>query len=202
MNNQHHAELVRSSRVADVNLDETSPDKDIQDRYFEKFGIDDARELVRQANNKPPESEFLNLIVRADFITVEAQNALLKILEEPPKSTMFTFVIPPDLNVLPTLQSRFHNVIIEEAAADNSTFSEFLTGNYAERLSLIDKAAKSKDTPWMRSIKQGLIDHVSESKIDSDSIRELEFVTCKLLTRGASNKMLLEHAALVLGTRL
>jgi hypothetical protein len=69
---------------------------------------------------------------------------------------------------------------------------------YSERLTVIDTALKKKDMLWQRAMKQGLIEYVAGCK--DARLADLEYVARMLLTRGASNKMLLEHAALTLPT--
>lgn len=198
MNISHHAILVCTDSVCNFSLSEMNVSGEIIDQYDTKFGIDDARELVRKASNRPIVDSQQCLVVRTDFITHEAQNALLKILEEPPQSTKFIFVVPLDFDMLPTLASRFQ--LFKTAEVGNSPVAEFeafKSSSFKDRLSAIEKSAKQKDTDWQRMIKQGLIGFINNSN-HTKSLTELEFVARKLLTRGASNKMLLEHMALVL----
>lgn len=203
MNEFHHALLYFAVSVREHDLNFNHSGLEVIDQYYEKFGIDDVRSLVKIAHNKPRDAEQILLIVRADFITHEAQNALLKILEEPPVSTRFVFVLPTDFLLLPTLLSRFSKEtfteIIESKA--NIEFEEFLSQSYGERISSIEKAIKKKDTKWQRSVKQGLIEYLKNSECNGNDFKNLEYTVRKLLTRGASNKMLFENAALILKTR-
>jgi len=197
--------LYRADSVSSFELPKTDSTVEIDNLFTERFSVDDARELVRKANNRPSEANQQLLVVRTNFITLEAQNALLKVLEEPPQSTRFTFIVPCDFVVLPTLISRFSIQTSAEnglKAADNEAFQIFLAQRYKERLVSIDQSVKKQDVKWQRIIKQGLIQYVNkQSTICFDSIKELEYVTRLLLTRGASNKLLLEHAALTLPIR-
>lgn len=197
MKKDHHAELVWSNSVEPVKVE--IGEGESYEQTYEKFGIDDARELVRRAHNRPLDSEFVTFVVRTNFITLEAQNALLKVLEEPPISTKFIFVLPSDFTVLPTLLSRFNvNDIVAVEPASYDSFSNFAQSSVTERLAAIDKSAKGKDTDWQREIKNGLVNHIRSSNCDDKSLSSLEYVARTLLTRGASNKMLLEQAALIL----
>ena len=183
----HHAILVRVGSVRHYVFGETEEAVEVQDSY-----------------NRPAEVAVQALVVRTDFITLEAQNALLKVLEEPPLSTRFVFVVPTDFFVLPTLTSRFNEEILSEVKAgetENTIFQSFIDAGYQERLASIEQAIKQKDVDWQRSMKQGLIRYVSCSLNEAASLEALEFATRMLLTRGASNKMLLEHVALILPTR-
>lgn len=166
---------------------------------LDKFGIDEARELTTRAYQRPVYGSEQLLVVCADLITHEAQNALLKILEEPPSSTKFLFVVPPDLSILPTLASRFQVITNEDVqpAEIESSFVDFLALSYAERLAEIETRLKKGDQVWQRTMKQGLIEYVIKAD-DRSSMSELEYIARMLLTRGASNKMLLEQVALSL----
>ena len=201
----HHAMMFRTDSVQSLQLPSNTKSSDIQDVYIERFGINDARELVRKAHNRPIESVEQVLVVRTDFITLEAQNALLKVLEEPPLSTKLIFIIPRGFTVLPTLTSRFSEEKSGENSNDlkeNQPFSVFLNEGYSERILSIEQAVKKKDTKWQQLVKQGLVQYITESKEASGHLRELEYSVRLLLTRGASNKMLFEHIALILPTRL
>tara|TARA_B100002051_G_scaffold147570_1_gene139658 strand:+ start:25740 stop:26342 length:603 start_codon:yes stop_codon:yes gene_type:complete len=200
MTQSHHAKILRSNVPADAQLERLEGVECIE-RALETFGIADARDLTNMAYGRPVEEDALVLVVRVNFITHEAQNALLKLLEEPPASTSFVFVVPYDFQFLPTLRSRFGAEEYSEDTAASEVFTEFLSQTPKERLAAIDKAAKAKDLAWQRQIKTGLIKMLGSSAGGASHIKELHYVATKLLTRGASNKMLLEHAALLLDSR-
>jgi len=73
--------------------------------------IDQAREVIAAAAYRPFEGRRRLVIVDpADALNVDAQNALLKTLEEPPPSSTFVLVTArPDV-LLPTVQSRCQRV--------------------------------------------------------------------------------------------
>jgi len=197
--------MFRADSVRTFLLTSDIVSADTENIYIEKFGIDDARELVAKAYNRPVEATEQVLVLRTNFITLEAQNALLKVLEEPPLSTRFIFVIPNGFAVLPTLASRFNEVVsINEIPelSTNATFTAFINNGYKERLTSIEQAMKKKDTDWQQLVKQGLTQYIKESADAKASLKELEYSVRHLLTRGASNKMLFEHIALILPTRL
>ncbi|MEY3784364.1 MAG: polymerase delta subunit [Candidatus Parcubacteria bacterium] len=195
----HHAVVFRVDSVQDFVIENDGDLSEVYDVYTARFGIDDARTLVLKAYSRPAETASQCLIVRSDFITLEAQNALLKIVEEPPVSTHFRFVLPTDFTILPTLASRFSDQSSKTLSASEQSeiFRVFLTNGYKDRIIAIELAAKQKDVVWQRAIKRGLIQFVEQSS-NKKALAALEYVTRLLLTRGASNKMLLEHAALLL----
>ena len=198
MNETHHAVFVRG----EINCDVSSlvPESEQYERSVERLGIDDVREITEEAHRTPTVAESKTIIVRTSFITLEAQNALLKVLEEPPATTQFVVVVPVDFYLLETIQSRVMVVYAAGGGEESVVFEEFMAENLAGRLSLIETAQKKKDTQWQRSMKTGLIEYLLTSTPKSQ-ISELDFVSRWLLTRGASNKMLLEHLAMALPTR-
>lgn len=191
----HHAVLTRSHALTDEVVDIPTTWQAV-DRYLEQLKVDNVRSLIEQAHMRPADTDVVVFVVRTTFITLEAQNALLKVLEEPPASSRFIFVVPDDLVILPTILSRVVEVR-SHGVSDDEMFAAFLSAAPAERLQQIEKATKQKDVTWQRGIKTGLINYLRTTAQVSGKA-ELEFVTRLLLTRGASNKMLLEHAALVL----
>lgn len=68
------------------------------------FKIEDAKEAIAEAYKS--ESQTKTLILGAKSFTVPAQNALLKILEEPPRNIVFILLAPNKSTFLPTVRSR------------------------------------------------------------------------------------------------
>jgi DNA polymerase III delta prime subunit len=82
---------------------EANPDLHIVS--WEKFGINEARELRQQASLRGVSTRSLFVLGIAS-ITTEAQQALLKLFEEPAKGVIFVLLVPHGV-LLPTLRSRF-----------------------------------------------------------------------------------------------
>lgn len=70
------------------------------------IGIDDVREMHRVAYLAPGGGNQLFILNHADSMTREAAHALLKILEEPPRSAYFILVASSLAGIPLTLQSR------------------------------------------------------------------------------------------------
>ncbi|HHW45549.1 MAG TPA: DNA polymerase III subunit delta' [Clostridiales bacterium] len=69
--------------------------------------VDDIREIRQRASVFPHQSpKQVFVIERADTMTPQAQNALLKILEEPPEFVIFILIAESGLSLLPTILSR------------------------------------------------------------------------------------------------
>lgn len=71
-----------------------------------EFRIDDAREVIAQSYLASDRERFI--ILSAPSYSVESQNALLKILEEPPQNVHFVLIAPSKNALLPTILSRLH----------------------------------------------------------------------------------------------
>lgn len=82
---------------------------DVYVRDYRHFGIDEARELRERATRRAiggAKDARRVFIVVSPIITGEAQNALLKTLEEAPGNALFIFVVPSPHILLPTVRSR------------------------------------------------------------------------------------------------
>lgn len=70
------------------------------------FKIEDAKEVIAEAYKSEENTKML--ILGAKSFTVPAQNALLKILEEPPRNILFVLLAPNKSTFLPTVRSRLN----------------------------------------------------------------------------------------------
>jgi len=73
----------------------------------ERIGIDQIRDVIRQAQFTPVQgTRKVCTIPYAEALTVEAANALLKVLEEPPRGMAFVLLACHASDLLPTIVSR------------------------------------------------------------------------------------------------
>ncbi|MEK7195532.1 MAG: hypothetical protein AAB655_02455 [Patescibacteria group bacterium] len=78
-----------------------------------KIGIDSIRPIKGFLWQRPIISSRRTLVLdRAELLTAEAQNALLKITEEPPSSTLFILVTNDLESLNPTILSRLYHVFL------------------------------------------------------------------------------------------
>jgi DNA polymerase III delta prime subunit len=201
---EHHAYLYRAEVVSPLAVKDIVFKLNISEVNYielEAFGIDDVRTLTEKAFVRPLVGDKQLIVVCIKTITVEAQQALLKILEEPPISTVFLFCIPTTLYLLPTLLSRFQ---IENNYTSNEVslveFSDFVSLKVADRITEITNRLAKKDNLWVDKMKAGLLNYIqAESRqLPIQTLSALYFVSEHLQTRGASNKLLLEEMALTL----
>jgi len=90
-----------------INLLKASPDIFIIEPQGQFVTIDQVRNLKRHIFQKPLKSNFKFVVIEeANKLTDEAQNALLKILEEPPASAIIVLEADNKQQFLPTILSR------------------------------------------------------------------------------------------------
>ena len=71
------------------------------------IGIKEVRILKKKISRKPFGQKYKIIFIQeAESLTIEAQNALLKTLEEPPSHTIIILSVPSEASLLPTIQSR------------------------------------------------------------------------------------------------
>lgn len=126
----HHAQLIEGDENALKNIlkkiqeklgiSEQHPDLRTFSFSLEKLGVDDAH-LIRDAIlSNPVEAPYRVVAIYASQITEQAQNALLKITEEPPVHSRIFLVTPFIPHLLPTLRSRFVIFNIDNSENENS----------------------------------------------------------------------------------
>lgn len=72
-----------------------------------RIGVDEIRELIMALQSAAYEGGFRTVIIEeADSMTTQAQNSLLKTLEEPPPQTVFFLTATSTAALLPTIVSR------------------------------------------------------------------------------------------------
>ena len=185
----------------------------------ESFGIDDARNLKRCALGKPLIGEIKVSLVITKSITHEAQNALLKVLEEPPAGTYLFINIEHLGGLLPTFISRV--MILAPKASEKvpklaeSTGSKFLNSDINRKLSVIRSLSKNEDKTPMKELIKNLEEISYKEKASvlnprgarhaNQQIRNLvislnHILTAKIFAsaRGSSPKMLLEWLSCML----
>lgn len=178
-----------------------TPGTDVAHFVFETFNIAAARAVIDQAHQAPLESTYrLHILVGRRF-THEAQNALLKILEDPPVTARFILVVPSQAHLLPTVRSR---VVFVDTSTDPvpPTAEEFLAENIAARLARIQRYQKAKDTNALRDIIQAVGQYIVTVPPETPWCTAVVRRTVEQAVRysagsGASQKMLCEHVALV-----
>ncbi len=170
---------------------------------FEKFGVDDARELSSFASLKNIQSEAVYLI-GVSSITVEAQQALLKLLEEPQIGTVFVFLVPHG-TLIPTVKSRMLPYPVSVTSRSNLEGKQFLKASHTERTEIIatllkdEEGVKEKTRDLLNALEAELSKNIKDPKA-REGLMDIAKVRNYVGDRSPSLKMLLEHLALCLPT--
>ena len=183
----------------------TESNQDLYVRHFRQFGIDDAQELRARASARAMGQRRV-FVISAGGMTSEAQNALLKIFEEPTKDTIFFVLTPSAQFFLPTLLSRVVCISAENGENDGEA-RKFVKMNYADRLSFVAAVVKEmkdddekKDPQRAQRLIEDLIKYFYEQKRTPENVRVLE-LAMKYREYAHNNapsyKQMLEHLALV-----
>ena len=84
------------------------------------ISIDSVREIIHFLMLRTAGSERRVVVIeKAQTMTVQAQNALLKTVEEPPAGTSIILTAASELGILPTILSRSQKLQLRMPAADN-----------------------------------------------------------------------------------
>lgn len=210
----HHSYLLEGFTVEDVlNLLDaagfsTLQNPDVSILKFQSLGIGDARALREKALLKPLRHKRQCFVVETAHITHEAQNALLKTLEEPTGFSVFLILVPHTHTLLPTLVSRSHAVKKTRSFQSALDPKAFLAASPKERIDAISellpdkKKGEDRNLDMILSFLNALELHISVKPGGStDTFREglnaLYRAKKYCMDRGASHKALLEHVALL-----
>lgn len=178
---------------------------------YENLSVEDARNLREMHQGAAVRKEGKRVsVITFESATVEAQNALLKMFEEPNPTSRF-FIIAPSVNILlPTLKSRFEIIRKENNSEKGEpeidvTPEKFLSMSFGERTKAIkkildkyskEKIPKSDIFKFLQSLSEELRTKVVSGKEKKEKLAHILKTLSYLNDRSSSVKMLLEHLAL------
>lgn len=167
---------------------------DVLEKTFEVLGIDDVRALTREAYIKPLGAHKV-FIITLDRITIESQQALLKLLEEPPAGVHMAFVLPASTTLLGTLLSR--GVVLRNE--HSYTTLDIIDKTPGERLAYIEQLLRADDAQHVEDFLNN-IEHYAHDALPhtKELAQHIVAVRKALSMRGTSKKQLLESVVLLL----
>ncbi|MDB5224539.1 MAG: polymerase subunit delta, polymerase subunit delta protein [Candidatus Adlerbacteria bacterium] len=207
----HHAYIYEGSvaqfdaLVADAAAQmgrETVGNPDIYARLFDKFGIDEARALSQQAQLKSTAGRGL-FVIGVSVISTEAQQSLLKLVEEPPAGVVLVFLLPHGV-ALPTIRSRAQMYVLDAGKTSTTEAKKFLSLGNKERSAMItvllkdEDGAKDRARDFVNALEAVLFANIEKSVDIREGLTDITKVRNYLSDRSPSLKMLLEHLAAVL----
>lgn len=136
------------------------------------FHVDTVREIIKDVYMKPNEADYkIYILANAHCMNASAQNALLKVLEEPPEYAVFILTARSKSAMLPTVLSRSVCVTLE--GVDISLGAQYIS-NHSE-------AADYNSAEKMLKAENGNIGKAIAALNDSKSAELIE--TCNQMCR-------------------
>lgn len=192
-----------------------SKSPDVLCQVYESFTIDDSRE-IKEWNSRMGISGGKKIcVIATSFINREAEQALLKILEEPSENTHI-FIIMPNISLLiDTIISRTQVVKLGQniSKEKRNLAIKFIKSNPKGRLEIISQIIKeNKDednssvlrgyvVSFINEVEKVLYEEWKKNRMNRKlqlSLKEIEKNRDFLNIPGSSVKMILEHLALVI----
>ena len=186
---------------------EIENNSDLSVRMYATFGVDDAHELSARAISRALGARRVFVVV-ASTITTEAQNALLKTLEEPRADALFLILVPTPHTLLRTILSRVQIVRLPDDSQTSICVvdpKKFLSSSPSMRIEMLKPLLEKTDddvydTPMILRFLANL-EHTIAALPDT-TMRDLDarifYDMRKYATdRGALVKSLLESLALL-----
>ncbi len=181
---------------------------------YDSFTINDSPKIKDWHQNKPIDGKKKICIIGTKFINREAEQSLLKIIEEPTVDTHFFIIIPDSsllsLTILSRVQLIKSNCDDESESINAEEFIKLSKSDRIEKIASIIKEFKDNENSGGLRNKAILLINAIEriiyskwkSDIDNEDYKFIlsEFKNCRdyLSLPGASVKMILEHIALMI----
>ncbi len=211
----HHAYLLTGSDDAYVQALNflsahqitVSGSADVLYRAYDRLGIDDVVQIVERSITRPVDLPRRVVILSFADATTEAQNALLKVLEEPPAPSIFFIITPSPHTLLPTLRSRLSEVAGAAAVPISNEAKQFAGASVEMRLDTIKEMLATKEDDEVRTLMSittllNGVERMIATQLAQPSmrhgLRSLYAAKRALTTPGAALKPMLEQLAILL----
>jgi len=233
MNRRHHAFVIEAEAEQGITAAQAWAQIDLgmkveknPDVVVMRYGlltVDDARRVSLLAAGKSFAGDTKVIIVTAGRAYHEAQNALLKLFEEPPTGTYLFLIMPSLGGLLPTLRSRVQILNVKGFVNPSSdegftkpfipkAAGEFMKASKEKRSAIIKKLTSGKDEEEKRELRDEAIAIVNgiEAAAYAASresltlpkhaklLRDIQELRGHLYDRSAPVRMILEHLSLVI----
>ncbi len=164
---------------------------------FDQFSIDDARALKEAQAQKALSGDRKVFVIETQGMTIEAQNSLLKIFEEPTQGTHIFILIPSSYSIIPTLKSRLQLIADQSDYQKMASVKAFIGASIGDRLKMVGEMVEAKDKAGAIELVEGLL-HEFHKKGTPEILKNLLKVRSYMNDRSPSLKLLLEHTAVIL----
>ena len=179
--------------------------------------VDQIREILKDAYKKPFETEKkVYIIAYGDEMNEQAQNAFLKLLEEPPEYAIFVILAENTESLLLTVRSRCETIKFPPISSEKikeileNSYPNIRNTDFLARYSCgnIEKAKKLAEEDWFMPLRQGafellpkllsknilesydVAEFVENNKEDAETVLELwqDFLRDMVLVQNDSGK--------------
>lgn len=185
---------------------ENNPDYlELTTKEKQSIGIKETRELIKWLQLKPFQSQAkLAIVYEAEKLTTEAQNSLLKTLEEPPKNSYIILITYNHKRLLQTIISRSELIVYRDETSTSKELQEdiakLMKSDLPDKIKWIDSIHKIKDKRERKSkIRNTFEDIYRYTQSNSASTKE-KYENLKLieqsytaLERNVNIKLILEN---------
>ncbi len=134
------------------------------------ISISQIREMGLTISSRPNEARFrMVLILNADLMNIQAQNALLKLLEEPPEKTFFILIANKTSLLLPTIISRCRKIKFKPLS--DKLIEQYLINNFNIDRTFSHIASKTADSDMKKAMMYSNLD---------DEAKEVDWIKRRL----------------------
>lgn len=143
------------------------------------------------------------ILTHCDTITLVAQNALLKILEEPPVNTYIMLLAEREEVFLPTVLSRctimqlakIPTLSSEEKDTIQAVWQRIRTAPLGEKLALAQSLTKKKEDTetFLTQLTLFLYEQLGQGSIPTTLLRNVQYTNHMVRSTNANHRLLLEH---------
>lgn len=185
----------------------TEANPDLFVKVYAQFGVEDARDVRERAQLTGARDRRVFVLV-APVLTTEAQNALLKTLEDAPGDALFIIVVPSPAGLLSTVRSRSQVWDIVRAPSSESPVDAdlFLRAHPKERLDMLKPLLEKndddkRDTAAILAFLAALEHALSHTRVHASAIESIYRARKYITDKGSLIKPLLEQVALLVPVR-
>lgn len=223
----HHAFVIEGEKEAGIERARAwvteelglavSGNPDIVVLSYGLLSVEEARRIAEVVAGAPFAGESKAVIIAASRAYHEAQNALLKLFEEPPPGTYLFLILPTLGGLLPTLRSRVVELKVNSAERRElpENVEAFLKAGKEKRSALVKKLATGSDEEERRENREeaiALLNGIEAAAYAAfkekptpaltSLLADIAVLRGHLHDRSAPVKMILEHLSLVVPGRL
>lgn len=190
---------------------------DFYNLSLDTFKIDDARRLKEISNEKGFSTSKRIFVISFNSILNEAQNALLKLFEEPIIDSHFFILTPDTKSLIPTFKSRFYFLSFKKREEASSEAHSFIKMSPAKRVDFLKDllkkdeedddenrdslSVKTRAQIFLNELEKALHFEIQNSNFSAERaivFKKIFFIRKMLRESGGSPKTLMEALALLI----